>query len=169
MKQYDLRQLDNFHIMKKRREEAFAAVPLLKEIDRRVALGAVEKVRQSLSGRLSSAQESAEEESRPANLPEKKENADLERRRLLKENGFPEDYLDPVFRCPDCRDTGLIGGKHCHCFDREVIRLFYAQSGLYDILQEENFDTLRLDYYPEDLTDPSSGLSSPDRMPSLPV
>ena len=160
MKQYDLRQLDNFHIMKKRREEAFAAVPLLKEIDRRVALGAVEKVRQSLSGRLSSPQESAEEESRPAGLPEKKENADLERRRLLKENGFPEDYLDPVFRCPDCRDTGLIGGKHCHCFDREVIRLFYAQSGLYDILQEENFDTLRLDYYPEDLTDPSSGLSS---------
>jgi len=160
MKQYDLRQLDNFHIMKKRREEAFAAVPLLKEIDRRVALGAVEKVRQSLSGRLSSPQESAEEESRPANLPEKKENADLERRRLLKENGFPEDYLDPVFRCPDCRDTGLIGGKHCHCFDREVIRLFYAQSGLYDILQEENFDTLRLDYYPEDLKDPSSGLSS---------
>ena len=130
MKQYDLRQLDNFHIMKKRREEAFAAVPLLKEIDRRVALGAVEKVRQSLSGRLSSPQESAEEESWPANLPEKKENADLERRRLLKENGFPEDYLDPVFRCPDCRDTGLIGGKHCHCFDREVIRLFYAQSGL---------------------------------------
>ena len=160
MKQYDLRQLDNFHIMKKRREEAFAAVPLLKEIDRRVALGAVEKVRQSLSGRLSSPQESAEEESWPANLPEKKENADLERRRLLKENGFPEDYLDPVFRCPDCRDTGLIGGKHCHCFDREVIRLFYAQSGLYDILQEENFDTLLLDYYPEYLTDPSSFLFS---------
>ena len=76
MKQYDLRQLDNFHIMKKRREEAFAAVPLLKEIDRRVALGAVEKVRQSLSGRLSSPQESAEEElqedepAEPAEEPE---------------------------------------------------------------------------------------------------
>ncbi len=160
MKQYDLRRLDNFHLMKKRREEAFAAIPELREIDRSVALGAVEKVRRSLAGRLSSGQEAPGEENIPSGMPHKGESAELKRRRLLREHGFPEDYLDPVFSCPYCRDTGLTGAKHCRCFDREVIRLFYSQSGLQEILQKENFDTLCMDYYPEDLKDPSSGLSS---------
>lgn len=31
---------------------------------------------------------------------------------LLQEAGFPADYLEPVYRCPDCRDTGYIGKKN---------------------------------------------------------
>ena len=32
--------------------------------------------------------------------------------RFLQEAGFPADYLEPVYRCPDCRDTGYIGNEN---------------------------------------------------------
>ena len=28
---------------------------------------------------------------------------------LLRQSGFPADYLDPVYRCKQCRDTGYVG------------------------------------------------------------
>ena len=28
---------------------------------------------------------------------------------LLRENGFPEDWLDPVYQCRECRDMGYVG------------------------------------------------------------
>lgn len=37
---------------------------------------------------------------------------------LLVSAGFPEDYLEPVYECPDCKDTGYIGNEKCHCFKR---------------------------------------------------
>ena len=79
---------------------------------------------------------------------------------LLREHGFPENYLDSVYTCPDCRDTGWIGGKHCHCLEKEIISLFYTQSGLSGILQKENFDTFDLSYYRKDLMDEKTGKSS---------
>ena len=38
------------------------------------------------------------------------------RRALLVQNGYPEDFLNPVYDCPDCHDTGYIDGQKCHCF-----------------------------------------------------
>lgn len=34
----------------------------------------------------------------------------------LKEAGFPEDYLQMHYVCNDCKDTGFIDGRKCHCF-----------------------------------------------------
>lgn len=42
---------------------------------------------------------------------------------LLKKHGFPENYLDPCFECPKCRDTGLIGDDSrvpCECMKRHL-------------------------------------------------
>ena len=85
---------------------------------------------------------------------------EAQKRSLLSRHGFPEDYLDPVWQCPDCRDTGFVGQKQCHCFRQAVVNLFYTQSGLADVLQRENFETFSLDWYPEDLISPATGMSS---------
>ncbi len=37
----------------------------------------------------------------------------------------PEDYLEPVYDCPDCKDTGYIGNKKCHCFKKAIIGFLY--------------------------------------------
>lgn len=44
----------------------------------------------------------------------------LERKReLLISGGFPGDYLDEIFSCPRCRDTGYIEGRPCSCLREE--------------------------------------------------
>ena len=40
-----------------------------------------------------------------------------ERKRLLSENGYKENALDPVYTCKKCSDTGILeDGKRCSCF-----------------------------------------------------
>lgn len=66
---------------------------------------------------------------------------------LLSEAGFPEDYLTPVYSCNDCKDTGYVNGKKCHCFKQAVIELLYEQSGIRTMLAAENFSTLSYEFY----------------------
>lgn len=76
-------------------------------------------------------------------------------RQLLSEHGFPADYLDPIYDCPDCRDTGYLtrdsGLKEkCHCFRQQEIAILYAQSNIQDMIERENFSTLSYEYYQGD-------------------
>ena len=66
---------------------------------------------------------------------------------LLTGAGFPEEYLSPVYDCPDCKDTGYIGSEKCHCFKQAIIDLLYEQSGIRSMLEKENFSSLSYDYY----------------------
>ena len=70
-----------------------------------------------------------------------------DKQRLLEEAGLPQDYLDPLYDCPDCKDTGYINGRKCHCFRQAEIALLYQQSDLKEIVVKENFDTLSYDYF----------------------
>lgn len=72
---------------------------------------------------------------------------------LLKDFGLPENYLDPVYECPDCKDTGYIDGDKCHCFKQAMITLLYEQSNIQEMLRTENFNALSFEYYQgEDLS-----------------
>ena len=42
---------------------------------------------------------------------------------LLTSHGYPADYLEMYYHCPDCQDTGYIGQEKCHCFRQAVIDL----------------------------------------------
>ena len=47
-------------------------------------------------------------------------------RAALKAAGYPEDYLEPVARCPICGDTGYTGGderRECDCYRRRALEL----------------------------------------------
>lgn len=48
----------------------------------------------------------------------KNENLSLQDKlnRILVENGYPSDYLDRIFSCKECEDTGVANGKRCSCF-----------------------------------------------------
>ncbi len=66
---------------------------------------------------------------------------------LLKAAGLPANYLEPIYDCPDCRDTGYIDGKKCHCFKQQMIRLLYEQSNIEDMLATANFSVLSEEFY----------------------
>ena len=66
---------------------------------------------------------------------------------LLTNAGLDENYLAPVYDCPDCKDTGYINSEKCHCFRQMEISLLYEQSNIEEMIEKENFATLSYEYY----------------------
>lgn len=62
---------------------------------------------------------------------------------LLRQHGFDENYLDPVCRCPRCRDTGYVGEpirERCECFNQAYYARMYQRMGLTDSTFAQSFD-----------------------------
>lgn len=150
MRAYDQRQSMNARLQKEHIEQVYKEVPQIQEIEQSISSLSVAKARRLLEGDGDALKQL------------KTELAALSKRRLqlLKEHGFPADYMEPVYTCPDCQDTGFIGQKKCHCFRQASIDLLYSQSNLTDILEKENFHTFRMDYYSDEITDAVTGLTS---------
>ncbi len=147
---YDARQLRNQRILEERTKEAYEKLPRLKEIDDAIASCSIAQARRLLDGD-------------PAALSALHGQLDVYRREkaaLLKANGYPDDYFTPAYICPDCKDTGYIGTKRCHCLEQAAIDLVYTQSNLREILKTENFGTFSFDYYSDSDVNPATGLSS---------
>ncbi len=83
---------------------------------------------------------------------------------ILVRAGYPVNYLEAVYSCPDCKDTGYIGNRRCHCFKQAVADLIYRQSNLKGILERENFESFSMDFYSKTCIDPVTGESSYDIM-----
>lgn len=69
------------------------------------------------------------------------------RAQLLLENGYPTDYLDIVYDCPICNDTGFVGTKMCSCMKNAIALAEYEESGISNLMKEQRFETFSLDYY----------------------
>lgn len=150
MRTYEQKQLNNESRLRKRYETAYSKMPQLEEIDHSISAFSVAQARKLLEGdskALSSLKENV------TSLSQKKA-------RLLKEHGYPEDYLEPHYTCPDCKDTGYIGTNKCHCFKKAIVDLLYTQSNLQKILEKENFSTFSIDYYSNNHIDQVMGRSS---------
>lgn len=71
----------------------------------------------------------------PQDIPARMEVLNRRLASLLKQNGFPEDWLDPVYRCKICRDTGYVGDTirdKCSCLRSAYYRRLYREVGLTD-------------------------------------
>lgn len=150
MHEYEEHQLHNRHILEDRRAEVLAKLPRLKEIDALVASSAVRRARLYLDGDTSAV----------SSLREELQALSKERKDLLTKNGYPADYLEPIYTCPDCKDSGYIDGKKCHCFKQAIINTVYAQSNIRQVLNIENFDHFRFDFYSKEEKSKATGLSA---------
>ena len=71
---------------------------------------------------------------------------------LLKQHGFAEDYLDPVFTCPVCQDTGYVGEvirDRCECFKQAFYTRLYQRMGLSES-KAQSFDSFNLDLFSDE-------------------
>ena len=101
MHEYDERQLHNRHILETRRAEVLKKLPRLKEIDASVASSSVRQARLHLDGDTNAL----------ASLKQELSALSLERQQLLTASGYPADYLDPVYTCPEYKDSAYIERK----------------------------------------------------------
>ena len=69
---------------------------------------------------------------------------------LLRQYGYPEDYLDVAYECKECSDTGYVGTSMCHCFKRALVLAGYESSGIGALIKKQSFDNFSFDYYKKD-------------------
>lgn len=143
MSSYYQHQIKNRALEQSRKEEVYAAIPRIAEIDTTLAVSSIKAARSRLTG--GSNETDTAKEQNQALIAEKHD--------LLLANGFPEDYLKPIYTCPLCKDTGRVENDYCTCFKQASIALLYRQSNLNQILQTENFDHFDLSYYPNEPND----------------
>ena len=73
--------------------------------------------------------------------------AQMMSKKILAENGYPEDYLEMHYTCPKCSDTGYNGSKFCDCFKALCGKLAADELNNNSQLELSSFDTFSLSYY----------------------
>lgn len=150
MRAYGRQQIENHHQLEARRREIYEKIPAVKELEAEIAGRSVACAKKLLEG-SSQVMDKLRED-----LKDLREQKAL----LIKAAGYPDNYLQLWYRCPDCRDTGLIEGKKCHCFLKAQMKLLHDQSNLEDVLERENFDVLSYGYYDDREVIPQVGATN---------
>ena len=73
-----------------------------------------------------------------------------EERALLKENNIPPAFLEPVWRCDACQDTGYVTGEDgvkrmCACLTQRMLAEQFTQG---QVSRRERFETFQEDIFP---------------------
>lgn len=115
MKYYSVLRLKEEQEAEERRAQVYKKVPRIKEIEDELNRSNSEISKMIISDRVD--KEKAMEEIR-----NRLDSLNMERAFLLTDNGFEMDYMDIKYRCPQCKDTGMLEtGERCQCF-REITR-----------------------------------------------
>lgn len=105
---YDEIRRDNERELERRRQEVYRCVPQLAELHSQINTLLLDRLKKALDG-------TAVDTARIQKLID-------ESRKMLTAAGFDENYLEPVFSCSDCRDTGtLSNAQRCGCFKRRIL------------------------------------------------
>lgn len=75
--------------------------------------------------------------------------AQTQRSLLLKNAGFPENWLNVRYSCKKCEDKGFVNGIMCDCFKELLKSLEYEKFCSNLPVNNCRFDNFKLDYYPE--------------------
>lgn len=68
-------------------------------------------------------------------------------KQLLVQNGYSENYLEPVYTCPSCKDKGYINGERCSCFNKLLTHFAVEKLNSEANMPECDFEHFSLDYY----------------------
>jgi len=132
---YNLRQIEHAHELEERRKEVFDKIPSYSKTEEDMVTFSAERARALIRG-------NKEEADR---LAEKIEDLLRNQKLALIEAGFPIDYLEPIYTCKECKDTGFVGGNRCSCFRLALIERLFEQNNIRDYLSNENFSSIRYD------------------------
>ena len=72
------------------------------------------------------------------------------RREVLVSLGYPEDYSEIKYSCPQCCDTGYNGNKICSCFREALIKENIRSSGIGNLIEKQSFENFDLSVYEDE-------------------
>ena len=154
MRIYNQPQFQDKYEQDQRREEVYQKVPQIRQIEDEISSQAVRCARKLLDGDTNAKEE----------LKQHIEDLREQKEVLLSAFGFPADYMEMHYVCPECQDTGYVDGRKCRCFKKEEIRLLYSQSNIEEVLLRENFDSFSYEYYDDRVVIPEIQMTVADYM-----
>lgn len=137
MRTYESTQAKNRETSRARQEEVYRVIPSYKDLEDMVADVSIAQSNKMFSGDKNALKE----------LQSILKDISFQKESLLLKNGFSKDFLEPVYTCNNCKDTGYIDNKKCSCFKQSIIATLYSQSNIQNMLNETNFSSLSYSYY----------------------
>lgn len=120
LKYFEMLRQKNEDAAEERRKAVYDAVPRIRDIEDELTGISSEMSKMIISDRVDR-KEAMEE------LKKRMDSLNTEKAFLLTDNGFEIDHMDVKYRCPECKDTGMLEtGEKCKCFaevTREKINL----------------------------------------------
>ena len=138
MNDYDRIRRTNYQLELDRRTRIYDQIPRIREIDESMASESMKAAKKMLFD---------PDKDQRSYLHDRIEALIQEKKDLLASNDYPQDYLDPIWECPYCQDTGYVGDKKCLCFERRIYELLSQQSNLTAEIDEQNFSHFKMEYY----------------------
>ena len=108
MREYDSIRYENAELLHNRTKEVYEKIPEIKELEDEIITDFANLAKEALFLSNESYAASKEElDKKVARLAKKKEE-------LLIAGGFDKAYLNQIYTCPLCKDTGFVDGKFSH-------------------------------------------------------
>lgn len=155
-KSYDYKRTKNKNTLHLRQQEIYDKIHEIKELDQQIAAKGLETSKSIFKDTNNRLQLLNSLKQDLLTLKERK-------LALLESNGYPRDYLNPIYDCENCQDTGYVNDKKCFCFHQALIHSAYESSHLKNILEKENFSTFSFQYYSKEVIE-LYGVSPYDNM-----
>lgn len=125
----------------KRRQQAIEKIPQLETLEREM------EANMSSFMTFAFAKDGRGDEDRFRAYKEKAMLLQGRRIELLYEAGFPSDWLDRIYTCSECHDTGAVGERLCGCYKKEMSLEYLRLSGLERVLRRQSFADFSLSFY----------------------
>jgi DNA replication protein DnaC len=137
LRTYEETRTKNRIMEQQRRSDLYAKLPEIQQIDSAIASLASNRGRALLN----------KDTTDSADFSMQLQKLSREKRSLLQQYGYPGDYLDPIYTCPECKDTGYVANEKCSCLLQKIVDVVYEQSNIKLRLEEENFSKFNYNYY----------------------
>ncbi|MCR4793517.1 MAG: ATP-binding protein [Lachnospiraceae bacterium] len=135
---------ENDRLYDERLKKVYADHPELKEMDDNIADLLLKKAFCALKSDEGPDAERAVDEQVAA--------AHAKRDEAARAAGVDPSYLNKIYTCPDCHDTGYIESesgpaRKCKCFRKRESELLLKDSGMAQMLEKNNFSVMRTDIF----------------------
>lgn len=147
LKEYSQKKLQAELDLEKRKEELYNSIPRLRQIEDDLNNFAISTAKNILKNGSSPEEEQE--------LKNKVELLKAEKARILAELNLPDNYLQPFYSCPICKDTGYVsdGGYNmvmCSCLKQKLLDYSFNKSNMSN-LNKENFSTFNPNMFSDEV------------------
>ncbi len=134
------RRADNLAEHQRRLSIIYSRIPEIQRIDNSMRSQMTEIVRLTLS-------KAPDVKERISAIQDRNLTMQMQKAELLVSNGYPTDYLDDIYSCKICKDTGLCGNHPCECLKKLYNAELTNEVGTLLKNGNENFDRFNLNFY----------------------